>query len=81
MGRSGGGSFDTSSPVMLVEGTTDERLAERSNDLYKMLKKETRQHKKPIQYSHVETAQYEKRGDLFNVFVEGGKRGKMGSEL
>ena len=59
--------------VMLVEGTTDERLVERSNNLYKMLKRETRQHKKPIRYSHVETAQYEKMGKLFNVFVEGVK--------
>lgn len=57
--------------VMLVEGTTDERLVERSNDLYKMLKKETRAHKKPIRYSHVETAQYEKMGNLFNVFAQG----------
>ncbi|MDF1558281.1 MAG: FAD-dependent oxidoreductase [ANME-2 cluster archaeon] len=56
--------------VMLVEGTTDERLTVRSNGLYKMLKKETRQHKKPIRYSHVETAQYEKMGNLFNVFAE-----------
>ena len=55
---------------MLVEGTTDERLVERSNNLYKMFKKETRQHKKPIRYSHVETAQYDKMGNLFNVFVE-----------
>ncbi|MDF1532436.1 MAG: CoB--CoM heterodisulfide reductase iron-sulfur subunit A family protein [ANME-2 cluster archaeon] len=59
--------------VMLVEGTTDERLVERSNNLYKMLKKETRQHKKPIRYSHVETAQYEKMGNLFNVFAQGVK--------
>jgi heterodisulfide reductase subunit A len=57
--------------VMLVKGTTDERLVERSNNLYKMFKKETRQHKKPIRYSHVETAQYEKMGKLFNVFADG----------
>lgn len=57
--------------VMLVEGTTDERLEGRSKDLYGMLKKETRQHKKPIRYSHVETAQYEKMGNLFNVFADG----------
>ena len=56
--------------VMLVEGTTDERLVDRSKALYGMLKKETRVHKKPIRYSHVETAQYEKIGNLFNVFAE-----------
>ena len=47
---------------MLVEGTTDERLVERSEALYNMLKKETKEQKKPIKYSHVETAQYEKMG-------------------
>ncbi|MCG7848582.1 MAG: hypothetical protein MIO93_05310 [ANME-2 cluster archaeon] len=57
--------------VMLVEGTTDERLVERSNNLYKVLKKETRQHKKPIRYSYVETAHFEKMGKLFNVFAQG----------
>ena len=55
---------------MLVEVTIDERLVERSEALYNMLKKETREQKKPIRYSHVETAQYEKMGNLFNVFAE-----------
>ena len=54
--ESGGGG------VMPVRGTTDERLVKRSNNPYEMLKKEIRQHKKPIRYSHVETAQYEKMG-------------------
>ena len=43
----------------LAAGTTDERLVGWSNNLYKMLKKET--------------AQYEKMGNLFNVFAEGVK--------
>jgi heterodisulfide reductase subunit A len=46
--------------VMLIEGTTDEKLTSRSDDLYKKLKKDTRKHKKPIRYSHIETAQYDK---------------------
>ena len=49
--------------VLLVVGTTDERLVEQSNNPYEMLKKETRQHKKPIRYSHVETSQYENMGE------------------
>ena len=49
--------------VLLVEATTDERLAERYNNPHEMLKQETRQHKKPRRYSHVETAQYEKMGE------------------
>ena len=56
--------------MMLVKKTTDEKLVDKSKALYKMLKKETRTHKKPIRYSHVETAQYEKMGNLFNVFAE-----------
>jgi len=36
--------------VLLVEGTTDERLVEQSNNPYEMLKKENRQQKKPIRY-------------------------------
>jgi heterodisulfide reductase subunit A len=56
--------------VLLVEGTTDERLTTRSNDLYKKLKKATRKHKKPLRYSHIETAQYEKLTGLLNVFAE-----------
>jgi heterodisulfide reductase subunit A2 len=36
--------------VLLVKGTTDERLVEQSNNPYEMLKKETRQQKKPIRY-------------------------------
>jgi heterodisulfide reductase subunit A len=55
--------------VMFIEGTTDERLTSRSDDLYKKLKKETRKHKKPLRYSHIETAQYEKLTDLLNVFA------------
>ncbi|MDD1744375.1 MAG: hydrogenase iron-sulfur subunit [Candidatus Methanoperedens sp.] len=55
--------------VMLIEGTTDEKLASRSDDLYKTLKKDTRKHKKPLRYSHIETAQYEKLTDLLNVFA------------
>jgi heterodisulfide reductase subunit A len=55
--------------VMLIEGTTDEKLTSRSDELYKKLKKETRKHKKPLRYSHIETAQYEKMTDLLNVFA------------
>jgi heterodisulfide reductase subunit A len=55
--------------VLLIEGTTDEKLASRSDELYKTLKKETRKHKKPLRYSHIETAQYEKLTDLLNVFA------------
>jgi len=55
--------------VMLIEGTTDEKLTSRSDDLYKKLKKDTRKHKKPIRYSHIETAQYDKLTDLLNVFA------------
>ena len=61
------------SPAGMVSpaaGSTDEQLVERSNNRYKMLKKETRAHKKPIRYSHVETTQYEKMGNLFNVFAQ-----------
>ncbi len=46
--------------VMLIEGTTDEALTSRSKDLFSRLKKETKVHKRPIRYSHIETAQYEK---------------------
>jgi heterodisulfide reductase subunit A len=56
--------------VMLIEGTTDEVLTSRSKDLYNRLKKETKKHKKPIRYSHIETAQYEKLMNLLNVFAE-----------
>jgi len=55
--------------VMLIEGTTDEKLTSRSDILYKTLKKDTRKHKKPLRYSHIETAQYEKLTDLLNVFA------------
>ncbi len=55
--------------VMLIEGTTDEKLTSRSDELYKRLKKDTRKHKKPLRYSHIETAQYEKLIDLLNVFA------------
>ncbi len=55
--------------VLLIEGTTDEKLTSRSDELYKKLKKETRKHKKPLRYSHIETAQYEKLTDLLNVFA------------
>jgi len=55
--------------VLLIEGTTDEKLTSRSEELYKKLKKETRKHKKPLRYSHIETAQYEKLTDLLNVFA------------
>ncbi len=55
--------------VMLVEGTTDEKLVSRSDDLYSRLKKDTRKHRRPIRYSHIETAQYEKMTDLLNVFA------------
>ena len=58
------------SGVLLVEGTTDERLVEWSNNLYEMLKKEIKQHKKQIRYSHVETVQYKKMGILFNMFAK-----------
>lgn len=65
--------------VMLIEGITDEKLTSRSDDLYKKLKKDTRKHKKPIRYSHIETAQYEKLTDLLNVFASqaGAKAQKM----
>ncbi|MEA1944477.1 MAG: 4Fe-4S binding protein [Euryarchaeota archaeon] len=62
--RSGAGG------VMLIEGTTDEALTSRSKGLYRRLKKETKAFKKPIRYSHVETAQYEKLMNLLNVFSE-----------
>jgi heterodisulfide reductase subunit A len=55
--------------VMFIEGTTDEKLTSLSDDLYKKLKKYTRKHKKPLRYSHIETAQYEKLTDLLNVFA------------
>jgi len=55
--------------VMLIEGTTDEKLTSRSDELYKKLKKDTRKYKKPLRYSHIETAQYEKLTDLLNVFA------------
>ncbi len=55
--------------VLLIEGTTDEKLTSRSDELYRKLKKETRKHKKPLRYSHIETAQYEKLTDLLNVFA------------
>ncbi len=55
--------------VMLIEGTTDEKLTSRSDEHYKKLKKDTRKHKKPLRYSHIETAQYEKMTDLLNVFA------------
>ena len=54
--------------VLLVEGIADERLAERSKALYNILKKDIRQHKKLIRYSHVETAQYEKMGEFVQCF-------------
>ncbi len=57
------------SGILLIEGTTDEKLVWRSDELYKKLKKETRTHKKPLRYSHIETAQYEKLTDLLNVFA------------
>ncbi|MBE0523148.1 MAG: hydrogenase iron-sulfur subunit [Methanosarcinales archaeon] len=56
--------------IMLIEGTTDDKLTERSKDLYNILKKETRSHKKPIRYSHIETVQYEKLMNLLNVFTD-----------
>jgi coenzyme F420-reducing hydrogenase delta subunit len=59
-----------SSGIMLIEGTTDEKLTERSKNLYNTLKKEIRSHKKPIRYSHIETAQYEKLMNLLNVFAD-----------
>ena len=66
--------------VMLIEGTTDEKLTSRSDDLYKQLKKDTRKYKKPLRYSHIETAQYEKLTDLLNVFASqaGAKAEKKG---
>lgn len=56
--------------VMLIEGTTDEVLTSRSKELYSKLKKATKEHKKPIRYSHIETAQYEKLMNLLNVFAD-----------
>lgn len=56
--------------ILLIEGTQDEKLTSRSSDLYKGLKKATRKHKKPLRYSHVETAQYEKLVELLNVFTQ-----------
>ncbi len=71
--------------VLLIEGTTDDKLTSSSDALYRMLKKETRKHKKPLRYSHIETAQYEKLTDLLNVFaaqagVKAEKRGKKEEE-
>ncbi len=68
--------------VLLIEGTTDEKLTSRSDELYKKLKKETRKHKKPLRYSHIETAQYEKLTDLLNVFASqaGAKAEKRGKK-
>lgn len=64
--------------VMLIEGTTDGKLTALSDELYKKLKKDTRKHKKPLRYSHIETAQYEKLTDLLNVFAAqaGARRNK-----
>ncbi|MCZ7357412.1 MAG: 4Fe-4S binding protein [Candidatus Methanoperedens sp.] len=69
--------------VMLIEGTTDEKLTSLSDDLYKKLKKETRKHKKPLRYSHIETAQYEKLTDLLNVFASqaGAKAERKGNKV
>ena len=58
------------SGVMLIEGTTDEKLTTRSKNLYKNLRKATKKYKKPIKYSHIETAQYEKLNHLLNVFAD-----------
>jgi heterodisulfide reductase subunit A len=58
------------SGIMLIEGNTDEKLTGRSKLLFNTLKKETRSHKKPIRYSHIETAQYEKLMNLLNVFAD-----------
>ncbi len=68
--------------VLLIEGTTDEKLTSRSDELYRKLKKETRKHKKPLRYSHIETAQYEKLTDLLNVFASqaGAKAEKRGKK-
>lgn len=56
--------------VMLIEGTTDEVLTSQSKDLYSKLKKATKEYKKSIRYSHIETAQYEKLVNLLNVFAD-----------
>ncbi|MBU4221568.1 MAG: hydrogenase iron-sulfur subunit [Euryarchaeota archaeon] len=56
--------------VLLIEGTMDKKLTSCSDELYKKLKTETRKHKKPLRYSHIETAQYEKLTDLLNVFAK-----------
>ncbi|MDD5474829.1 MAG: 4Fe-4S binding protein [Candidatus Methanoperedens sp.] len=68
--------------VLLIEGTTDEKLTSCSDELYRKLKKETRKHKKPLRYSHIETAQYEKLTDLLNVFASqaGAKAEKRGKK-
>ncbi|MFQ6072554.1 MAG: 4Fe-4S binding protein, partial [Methanosarcinales archaeon] len=58
------------SGVMLIEGTTDEKLTTRSKNLYKNLRKATKKYKKPIKYSHIETAQYKKLNHLLNVFAD-----------
>ncbi len=55
---------------MLIEGMTYKALTSQSKRLYSQLKKETKTHKLPIQYSHIETARYEKRMNLLNVFSE-----------
>ncbi|MEA1907406.1 MAG: hypothetical protein U9N43_00020 [Euryarchaeota archaeon] len=55
---------------MLIEGMTHKALTSQSKRLYSPLKKETKVHKLPIQYSHIETARYEKRMNLLNVFSE-----------
>lgn len=56
--------------VLLIEGTMDKKLTSCSDELYKKLKTEMRKHKKPLRYSHIETAQYEKLTDLLNVFAK-----------
>ena len=45
-------------------------MTSRSKNFYSKLKKATKEHKKPIMYSHIETAQYEKLMNLLNVFAE-----------
>jgi heterodisulfide reductase subunit A len=56
--------------VMLIKGMTYKALTSQPRRLYSQLKKETKAHKLPVRYSHIETARYEKLMNLLNVFSE-----------
>lgn len=56
--------------ILIIEGNTDEKLTAKSMELFNKLRIALKQHRKPIRYSKVETAQYEKLMNLLNVFAE-----------